>query len=293
VLAVLLALFPVRQAHEGLVAPPPSAAVGTKPQVLLMTALPLVWGEGGAFDPNSRPAGLYTALQEEFTLRPIDALDAENLAGAPLLLLIQPRWLAPAELVALDGWVRRGGRALILTDPRLNWHSELPLGDIRRPPPVGLLGPVLGHWGLAMEPGPDWAGLQFPRGRRLIAEHPGRLTARGGTCRITQPVLAECPLGQGRALVLADADLARDELWLGEGANGAAPHRRVSDNPLVVADLLDRLGGLERPRALGEARWRRTDASLPHALLWALLPLAGLALAAGVAAPLLRHRGAR
>jgi hypothetical protein len=292
-LAVLMALPPVRQTWEQAVAvPPPPAPAGPKPQVLLMTALPLVWGEGGAFDPNSRPAALYTALQREFALRPIDALDQASLAKAPILLLIQPRWLAPEELVALDAWVRRGGRALILADARLSWHSELPLGDIRRPPPAGLLRPLLDHWGLATEPGPRWSDTMFGNGRRLVTEHPGRLTARGSACRVTHSFLAECALGQGKALVLADADLARDELWVGEGADGASRHRRLSDNPLVVADLLDRLAGIERPRALGDARWRRADASLPNALLWALLPLAALTLA-GLLSPLPSHRRTR
>ena len=39
----------------------------------------------------------------------------------------------------------------ILTDPVLVWPSELALSDIRRPPPVGLLGPLLTHWGLRLE----------------------------------------------------------------------------------------------------------------------------------------------
>jgi hypothetical protein len=290
-LSVLLALPSVRQAYEQVIAEPlPRPSAQPKPQVLLMTALPLVWGEGGAFDPNSRPAALYNALGREFALRPIDVLDEASLAAAPLLLLIQPRWLAPEELVALDGWVRRGGRALILTDPRLSWHSELPLGDIRRPPPAGLLKPLLDHWGLAMELGPRWSDGSFPGNRRLVTEHPGRLTARGSDCRVAQAFFAECSLGQGKALILADADLARDELWAGEKADGASRHRRLSDNPLVVADLLDRLAQVQRPRALGDARWRRADASLPDALLWAVLPLAVLVLA-GLAAPLLQRPG--
>jgi hypothetical protein len=293
-LAILLALPPLRRAYEEAVSEPlPPAPASQKPDVLLMTALPLIWGEGGAFDPNSRPAALYTALQREFLLRPIDALDEPSLAMAPMLLLIQPRWLAPAELVALDAWMRRGGRALILTDPRLGWHSDLPLGDIRRPPATGLLKPLLSHWGLTMEPGAKWSDGAFPRGRRLVMEHPGRLVATGPACRVTHPSLAQCSVGRGSAIILADADLARDELWVGNGEGGASRHRRLSDNPLVLADLLDRLAGVERPRALGDAHWRAPGTSLPHALLWTLLPLAGLGLAAGLAAPLLRRRRAR
>lgn len=292
VLAAVLALPPVRHGYEQAIAAPVPRAAGAKPEVMLMTALPLIWGEGGAFDPNSRPAAIYTALQREFRLRPIDALDETSLGKARLLLLIQPRWLAPEELVALDGWVRGGGRALILTDPQLNWHSDLPLGDIRRPPPTGLLRPLLDHWGLAMEPGPRWGDGTLAGGRRLVTEHAGRLTSRGKACRTTQPFLAECRLGQGQALILADADLVRDELWVGEGARGGYPDRRVSDNPVVVADLLDRLAGLQRDRALGKVRWRRPDSSLPHTLLGALLPLVAV-LVGGIAMALRRRRRRR
>ena len=41
----------------------------------------------------------------------------------------------PAEdLVALDDWVRGGGRVLLLADPMLEWPSKRPLGDPLRPP---------------------------------------------------------------------------------------------------------------------------------------------------------------
>ncbi|HEY0147452.1 MAG TPA: Gldg family protein [Allosphingosinicella sp.] len=230
--AVLLALSAYRAEDA------PRTSSLSKPNVLLMTALPLVWGEGGAFDPNSRPAPFYTALQAEFAFQPIDALDAESLGEAKLLLLIQPRWLAPEELVALDGWVRRGGNALILTDPKLNWHSDLPLGDIRRPPPVGLLQPLLSHWGLAMEPGDAGAlRIDLPGGRTLAVEDPGRLTATSTACKVVLRVRANCRIGRGRAILLADVDLVREELWQGEGR---------ADNPRVVADLLGTLAGLTR-----------------------------------------------
>jgi len=247
-LALLLALPVVRGAYQRLAgAPPPSRAAAIRPPVLLMTALPLVWGEGGAFDPKSRPAAIYTALQREFTLKPIDALDAKSLSGAPTLLLIQPRWLAPKEMVALDGWVRAGGRALILTDPTLDWPSDLPPGDIRRPPPVGLLGPILTHWGLALSPGPDNnLSLRFPGNRRLELGVPGRFTAANDTCKVMESWFAECRVGKGRALLLADADLVHDDLWLKTGSRGG--QERTADNPLVVADLLDRLAGIERER---------------------------------------------
>jgi hypothetical protein len=86
---------------------------------MLMTGLPIVWGEAGPFDPASKPAAAYVELQREFAFRPVDVLDADSLGRGKLLFLAQPQRLAPAELAALDAWIRGGGRALILTDPML------------------------------------------------------------------------------------------------------------------------------------------------------------------------------
>jgi hypothetical protein len=204
--------------------------------VLLMTALPIVWGEGGAFDPQSRPAPFYTELQKRFAVQPIDAFSDPRLPEAKLLLLIQPRWLAPSELVALDAWVRRGGRALILTDPRLNWPSDLPLGDIRRPPLTGLLAPLLGHWGLKVEAGAEGRSTVDIGGRSLAVEDPGHLTTTSGHCTVVRPYRANCRIGAGSAIVIADADLVREELW----------HGGAADNPQAVAGLLDTLASLPR-----------------------------------------------
>ncbi|MFN3388455.1 MAG: hypothetical protein ACK40O_05945 [Allosphingosinicella sp.] len=265
--------------------PSPPEPSPQKPELLLMTALPIVWGEGGAFDPASRPARAYRALQAEFAVRPIDTLGADTLSGGRLILLAQPRWLSPGELVALDAWVRGGGRALILTDPRLAWPSELPVGDIRRPPPIALLGPLLGHWGLGLAPAPG-EGVETARlGDRVLAmERPGRFAARGDACRVLESWRARCRIGAGEAVLIADADLMRDDMWAGPGPRGGARHRRLADNPLVLADLLDGLAGIERPRPAGAVRWadpaRRTGTSV-LAILAALATLlaAGLLLA--------------
>jgi hypothetical protein len=235
-----------------------------RPELLVMTALPIVWGEKGAFDPGSRPAALYRALQQEFAVRPLDTLGEADLARSRLLLLAQPRWLSPAELAALDLWVRRGGAALILTDPNLEWPSDLPLGDVRRPPPVGLLGPLLGHWGLRLEEGKADPKERFDKGRRLAMDRPGRFTATGKACRVVRSYQAECRIGKGRAILLADADLMRDSLWLEPQRDGGAGQKRVADNPLVVAELLDALAGIERARPGDEAG---PGPALPRSLL--------------------------
>jgi hypothetical protein len=88
-----------------------------------MTGLPLVWGEKGAFDPDSRPAAVYAELDKAFDFRPVDVLDPATLERGRLLFLAQPQRLAPAELSALDAWIRSGGRALILADAPAAWSG--------------------------------------------------------------------------------------------------------------------------------------------------------------------------
>ncbi len=65
-------------------------------------------------------------------------------------------------------------------------------------------------------------------------------------------LLADCRIGRGRALVLADADMTHDLLWRGPGANGAAGEARAADNVVFIADLLaalERRGPMSVPVA--------------------------------------------
>lgn len=277
--------------YEAIVLAEREQRVAEKPNLMVMTALPIIWGEKGAFDPESRPAAAYMALQREFTIQPLDYLDEASLASGQLLFLAQPRALAPSELAVLDQWVRSGGRALILTDPWLAWPTQLPLGDVRRPPPVGLLGPLLGHWGLRLEP-PQQPGLVIVdrRGqqgiRRLAMAAPGRFATDESECQMgAAPYLARCRIGEGEAILLADADLLRDDLWTVPGEGGDLRHKRVSDNALLVADLLDELAGIERARAAGKVDWLSPGVDRMPAILLALLPLL-----IGIAAALILRR---
>jgi len=121
------------------------------------------------------------------------------------MLMAQPQAQTAENLVALDDWVRRGGRVLLLADPMLEWPSKLPLGDRLRPPPMFADTGLLAHWGLRLD-APDERGpaLRQLAGREIETVSPGALFGR---CAISgDRLVARCPIGKGGAVVVADAD---------------------------------------------------------------------------------------
>jgi ABC-type uncharacterized transport system len=164
-----------------------AAAAAPSPRVTLFTALPLMWGEGDPSDILNGRARRSTMI-DGLDVRAIDTVTVPGL-GQDVLVVAQPRAMMPEELVALDTWVRAGGRVLIFADPRLEWRSRYPLGDPRRAPPVTLLDPLLTHWGVRLDAGPGSDG----RWQR-------------GPCAAVDPVTIDCRIGKGRALLIADAD---------------------------------------------------------------------------------------
>lgn len=186
----------------------------THPKLLFLTSLPLVFGEQFSIEGAGSPA--LKALQARYDVVPISVTSPGELALGRLLLMAQPQAQTAENLVALDAWVRRGGRVLLLADPRLEWPSSRPLGDPLRPPPMFMDTGLLQHWGLRLD-APDVPG---PQARLLGAQRvetvsPGALF---GACAITPDrLVARCRVGKGRATVVADADLL-DVDRLGPGA---------------------------------------------------------------------------
>ena len=181
----------------------PPAPAG-KPRLLLLTSLPLVFGESFGLEGGSSPA--LKALSERYTVLPISTTSPAELQKAPLLMMAHPPAQTADNLVVLDQWVRGGGRVMLLADPLLEWPSDRPLGDPLRSPPMFMDTGLLKHWGLRLEPA-EQRGPQLRRlaGYEVMTASPGSLS---GGCKVSADRLtAQCRIGGGHATIIADADL--------------------------------------------------------------------------------------
>lgn len=189
---------------------PPATAAEERPELGLMGTIPLYWGEeagfGGALSGNAAHHWARAQLEAHYTLRPLDTLNEQSLAGIEFLLLAQPRALGGPENVALDEWVRGGGHLLLFADPLVTGESRFPIGDRRRPQGAILLSPILGHWGLRLEfddARPEGVVLV---GGKLPVNLPGTFVTEGGECAVeSDGIIARCTIGEGGVLALADS----------------------------------------------------------------------------------------
>ena len=212
-------------------APLPPRPPSQRPTLLLLTSLPLVFGEDFSLQGNGSPA--LKALQTRYRVVPISVADPPELGQGKLLLMAHPLAQPAEDLVVLDRWVRGGGRVLLLADPMLEWPSKRPLGDLLRPPPMFMDTGLLAHWGLRLD-APDERGPKAGRlgGFEVLTDSPGQLFGR---CAISDDrLVAHCTIGRGRATIVADADLL-DTAELGPEAK----HN--------LDGLLEELASLEHP----------------------------------------------
>jgi hypothetical protein len=206
----------------------------------LFTSLPILWAEADSVSAMLRndapPHWARGELEHRGALLALDNLTpgARGLGRIDLLVLAQPRPLAPDENVALDNWVRGGGRVLLFADPMLTAPSSFALGDKRRPQDIAMLSPILGHWGLRLEfddNQPAGEHRVVSAGMVLPVNLPGRLVVTGGNC--VSPdigLVARCRIGKGEALVVGDAALLEP---VGPGA--------VAERRAALDGLLDSL----------------------------------------------------
>lgn len=212
------------------------ARPSSPPTLGLFTSLPILWSEADGVSAQiavpAKPHWARPVLEDGRRLVPLDTLLHPQ--GLNDLVMAQPRPLEPAENVALDAWVRGGGRLLLFADPLLTGESRFPLGDPRRPADTVLLGPILAHWGLVLrepvETG-ETAGTLFPvRSAGELALLPDAPQM----CRIEQAgLIAQCRIGKGTALIVADAALL-------EPAEGPAAARAARALRLLMRQAFPR-----------------------------------------------------
>jgi hypothetical protein len=224
-------------------APAPQESAAPRERLGLMTSLPLYWPLGaGVEEIASGRAALpwqRSALEQAFVLEPLDTLspipgitpdapETDPLSGLGRLAVIQPRGLSPADNVALDNWVRAGGRLLLVLDPFLTGEYDLPLGDPRRPADTALIPPVVARWGLkvsyavAETPENYYGTRDLPGGIALPFAQPGLieiLPEGAQNCALVQgySLMATCRIGKGTVTLLADAAIFEHPESAGEG----------------------------------------------------------------------------
>lgn len=208
------------------VAPSAGKEAGAKDELLLFTSLPIYWSEGGVGDllaTDAAPHWARTALEQRFDLRPVDALTSLPATGGTLLMA-QPRALSPAENVALDDFVRAGGRVVLIADPMLDVHSSYGFGDKRRPAAIAMLSPILARWGLRLTMDEreayeaQWGGHAFPVEEGGLFERTG--AGHESRCHLSSGDLAaRCNVGAGKVQLLADATFLADGDHAGQGAD--------------------------------------------------------------------------
>lgn len=230
-----------------------AATRGVGPSVAVLSSLPL--GVTGSREGQR----LMRALKQH---GPVTLLDSVP-AGGPTeqrLLLIQPRALLGEEMVAIDDWVRRGGQAVVLDDPQLDWRGDRPLGAPGAPLTASLLDPLMARWGVRLELpavqelGPRTIPLE---GGALTLPSSGFFTRLSPDCTLLFDArVARCQVGAGDALMIADADWIDPRRWSAQrGASGL----------------------LEKAIATGELRPPSRDAAALGLVL--ILLIIGLALA--------------
>lgn len=196
----LLGLLAIGWSHSA-----PKPASTDRPQLALLTSLPIMFGEGFSLDAPSSPIRQH--LEADYRLHPIGVADAGSLKGQKLLFMAHARAQPASALADLDQWVRDGGHLLLLTDPLLSWHSERPLGDPLRPPLSFADTALLAHWGLALS-GPDPVGpaTRWIGNVKVAAVSPGALASSGACAVESDEFVARCTIGKGEVTVIADAD---------------------------------------------------------------------------------------
>lgn len=213
----------------------PLTVAADAPAATMLTGLPLRWTGGGdiaaMIAEGARDDPALARLEAAGPVKLVDSLVDNVPPRGGALLVAHPRALAPQELVAIDAFVRGGGRAVVLADALSGWPAQHPLGDPRNPPSTSLLTPLLDHWGVVLGAAPvgeTQARAADVDGARLRLFSAGRFERLPPGCRAyAGRRVAWCRIGVGEVWLVGDADLLFAPLW--EPLAAGLPHLRRAD----------------------------------------------------------------
>ncbi|HET6941338.1 MAG TPA: hypothetical protein VFH89_04160 [Sphingomicrobium sp.] len=217
----LVALLLIAAAALALVRNEPEIGIAprsTKPKLMLVTTLPLMFPEEFSLEGGGSKA--LEALETRYLVVPLGTTDARSLGQGRILLMAHALPQPAQSLVDLDRWVQRGGRLLLLADPKLDWPSKRPLGDKLRPPPSFADTGLLAHWGLQLVRSTSDGGVSGKVGPDpVLFSSPGAIRKGRADCELeAKGIIARCRIGKGRVTLIADADwLNVDDRPEGEG----------------------------------------------------------------------------
>lgn len=213
----------------------PAAASARAPAVTMLTGLPLRWSASSSIaamiaeGTNDDPS--ITRLTATGPVSLVDSLADHAPPPGGVLLIAHPRALAPQDLVAIDAFVRGGGRAVVLADALSGWPTRHPLGDPRNAPITSLLTPLLDHWGVTLGAAPTGGSEALSvdiEGARLRLFSAGRFDRLPSSCRAyAGRYAAHCRIGRGEVWLVGDADLLFAPLW--QPLVPGATHLRQAD----------------------------------------------------------------
>ena len=152
-----------------------------KPQIGLISGLPIAGGMNPMSGQPSAPWVVYEQLQQVFDVQELEA-DIDALpADIDVLLLVHPKMLSEAALFAIDQFVLRGGKLLAFVDPLAESDQSMEaMMDGMADGKASDLAPLLEAWGVDYDPEQvvldSRLGMSVSRGQgQLPARHIGWL----------------------------------------------------------------------------------------------------------------------
>lgn len=125
-----------------------------RPVVGLVSGLPM----GPSMDPSGQQSPgwvLDRQIRDLFELRRFQGMPTSIASDVDLLMLVHPKDMPEATLVAIDQFVMRGGRLLAFVDPdaEADLSALNPLDPLAvSPPQASTLGPLFQAWGIQFDP---------------------------------------------------------------------------------------------------------------------------------------------